>query len=234
MGVKGLWTLLSACGRCIPLDALTTRVLAIDVSLWLVQFLKAMRLEDGQVRRDAHLIGSFSFIIRFEVVILIPGMFRRICRLLIFGIRPVFVFDGPPPMLKRRTLASRRRLRDASEQRWKRTAEKILLTQLKLKTIQELKAQIEQAGNSADDSEQLKELAAEDEEALIEQATREEFADLFVSEDDDGDSLGSDDGDLAIPENIDITDPSSLAALPYSMQFEILERMREDRAQESR
>ncbi len=36
------------------------------------------------------------------------GLFHRVCKLLFYRIKPIFVFDGPPPALKRQTLARRR------------------------------------------------------------------------------------------------------------------------------
>ncbi|CEO96334.1 hypothetical protein PBRA_005006 [Plasmodiophora brassicae] len=206
MGVKGLWTLLSACGRRLPLSGLSARVLAIDASLWLVQFLKAMRDEDGKVRNDAHLVG----------------MIRRICRLLVFGIRPVFVFDGPAPMLKRKTLAARRRLRDRSEAAVKRTAEKILLAQLKVKTIKELRERLVNGGDSTS-----VEISHETSNVV------DEFVDLFGSDDSEDDD-GGDDLEIDVPDGFDVNDPIALAALPYSMQFEIMEKLREDRAHDTR
>ncbi len=47
MGVEDLWNLISPCGKTIPLSNLAARRLAIDVSVWLVQFIKAMRDESG-------------------------------------------------------------------------------------------------------------------------------------------------------------------------------------------
>jgi DNA excision repair protein ERCC-5 len=52
------------------------------------QFIKAMRQADGSATPNAHLLGFF----------------RRLCKLLYMRVRPVIVFDGPAPMLKRRTL----------------------------------------------------------------------------------------------------------------------------------
>ncbi|KAK1317699.1 DNA repair protein UVH3 [Acorus calamus] len=49
-----------------------------DASIWIVQFMKAMRDEQGEMVRNAHLLGFF----------------RRICKLLYLRARPVFVFDG--------------------------------------------------------------------------------------------------------------------------------------------
>ena len=40
------------------------------------------------------------------------GFFRRICRLLYHNVRPVFVFDGATPALKRLTTAARRQRRE--------------------------------------------------------------------------------------------------------------------------
>ena len=52
-----------------------------------------MRNEKGEMLHNAHLLGFF----------------RRICRLLFHRVRPVFVFDGATPALKKRTTIARRR-----------------------------------------------------------------------------------------------------------------------------
>jgi len=59
-----------------------------DASIWLNQFLKAMRDSEGNLLRNAHLLGFY----------------RRICKLLFYRIVPVFVFDGGAPALKLATL----------------------------------------------------------------------------------------------------------------------------------
>lgn len=41
---------------------------------------------------------------------------RRICRLLYFGIKPIFVFDGDFPALKKKTIELRRKNRGKEEQ----------------------------------------------------------------------------------------------------------------------
>ena len=97
MGVKGLWKLLLPIGRRISLEALRGQILAIDASIWLTQFVKAMRdSQTGQATAAAHLIGFF----------------RRLCRLLFYNIRPVLVFDGRAPEIKRRELIRRRQQRN--------------------------------------------------------------------------------------------------------------------------
>jgi hypothetical protein len=52
-------------------------------------------------------------------------------RLLFHKVHPVFVFDGATPALKRSTHIARRRRREAQEVVLKKTAEKLLLNQLK-------------------------------------------------------------------------------------------------------
>jgi 5'-3' exonuclease len=88
MGVKGLWSLVSHTGTPLRLETLSNKTLAIDASIWLHQFLKAMRGKDGEPIPGAHL----------------QGFFHRIAKLLFYGIRPVFVYDGAAPGLKRATL----------------------------------------------------------------------------------------------------------------------------------
>jgi hypothetical protein len=58
--------------------------------------MKVMRDEDGEFIRNGHLLGFF----------------RRICRLLFNKIRPIFVFDGATPVLKRLTVTARRQRRE--------------------------------------------------------------------------------------------------------------------------
>jgi len=57
MGVKGLWNLLEPTGRRVDITALAGQRVAVDASIWLVQFIKAMRDERGDMIHNAHLLG---------------------------------------------------------------------------------------------------------------------------------------------------------------------------------
>lgn len=61
-----------------------------DISIWLNQAVKGVRDREGNSVQNAHLLT----------------LFHRICKLLFFRIRPVFVFDGDAPLLKKQTLVS--------------------------------------------------------------------------------------------------------------------------------
>ncbi|KAA3459375.1 DNA repair protein UVH3 isoform X3 [Gossypium australe] len=54
MGVHGLWELLAPVGRRVSVETLAGKKLAIDASIWMVQFMKAMRDEKGEMIRNAH------------------------------------------------------------------------------------------------------------------------------------------------------------------------------------
>ncbi|KAF9932434.1 DNA repair protein rad2 [Mortierella alpina] len=124
MGVKGLWELLHPVARPIKLETLANKQLAIDASIWLHQFLRGMRDKDGQVFENAHVLGFF----------------RRICKLLYYNIKPIFVFDGGTPALKRLTILERRKKKRHDEHMVKRTAEKLLAAQLRLRALEQRKA----------------------------------------------------------------------------------------------
>ncbi|PON52042.1 XPG/Rad2 endonuclease [Trema orientale] len=149
MGVQGLWELLAPVGRRVSVETLAGKKLAIgnalrlqtltlasmvalpphcglicefswtDASIWMVQFMKAMRDEKGDMVRNAHLLGFF----------------RRICKLLYLRTKPVFVFDGGTPALKRRTVIARRRQRENAQAKVRKTAEKLLLNHVSFPSI---------------------------------------------------------------------------------------------------
>ncbi|KAI0171194.1 DNA excision repair protein [Pestalotiopsis sp. NC0098] len=114
MGVNGLWTVIQPCARPTNLATLNQKRLAVDASIWIYQFLKAVRDKEGNALRNSHVVGFF----------------RRICKLLWFGIRPVFVFDGGAPALKRQTITSRKRRREGRREDAVRTAGKLLAVQM--------------------------------------------------------------------------------------------------------
>lgn len=93
--------------------------LLADASIWMVQFLKAMRDEKGEMVRNAHLLGFF----------------RRICKLLFLRTKPVFIFDGGTPALKRRTVIARRRQRENAQAKVRKTAEKLLLNHVRISLL---------------------------------------------------------------------------------------------------
>ncbi|GAA6000371.1 hypothetical protein JCM10207_007983 [Rhodosporidiobolus poonsookiae] len=116
MGVHGLWQLLGPCARPIQLETLSNKKLAIDASIWLYQFQMAMRdKKTGDTLAGAHIMGTF----------------RRIVKLLFHGIKPVFVFDGDAPMLKKRTIEKRRRRKEGATRDLTKTAHELLAAQLR-------------------------------------------------------------------------------------------------------
>ena len=114
MGVTGLWTVLQPCARPIKIETLNKKRLAVDASIWIYQFLKAVRDKEGNALRNSHVVGFF----------------RRICKLLFFGIKPVFVFDGGAPILKRQTVSGRKARREGRREDAVRTAGKLLAVQM--------------------------------------------------------------------------------------------------------
>ncbi|KAI9291977.1 flap structure-specific endonuclease 1 [Neoconidiobolus thromboides FSU 785] len=73
------------------------RKVAIDASMSIYQFLIAVRQQDGQLLQNES----------GETTSHLMGLFYRTIRMVENGIKPVYVFDGKPPMLKSGELAKR-------------------------------------------------------------------------------------------------------------------------------
>ncbi|XP_010502808.1 PREDICTED: DNA repair protein UVH3 isoform X2 [Camelina sativa] len=146
MGVQGLWELLAPVGRRVSVETLANKRLAIDASIWMVQFIKAMRDEKGDMVQNAHLIGFF----------------RRICKLLFLRTKPIFVFDGATPALKRRTVIARRRQRENAQTKIRKTAEKLLLNRLKDMRLKEQAKDIKNQRLKQNDSDREKKRVSSD------------------------------------------------------------------------
>ncbi|KAL1625101.1 DNA repair protein rad2 [Neofusicoccum ribis] len=121
MGVTGLWTVVQPCARPIKIETLNKKRLAVDASIWIYQFLKAVRDKEGNALRNSHVVGFF----------------RRICKLLFIGIKPVFVFDGGAPALKRQTISARKSRREGRREDAVRTASKLLAVQMQRRAEEE-------------------------------------------------------------------------------------------------
>ncbi|KAL6931908.1 hypothetical protein ACO0OL_003379 [Hanseniaspora opuntiae] len=135
MGVHKLWTLLEPSSKPVKLDSLNDQVLAVDASIWLYQFITALKhqksknnsgefsLEENNVFVNAHLIGFF----------------RRICKLLHYGIKPIFIFDGEVCELKKNTILERKKRKEGNRESSKDVARRILAMQLLKKYMKKKK-----------------------------------------------------------------------------------------------
>lgn len=95
LGVKNLGDLFQ--GKPIKLIDLTRKVLAVDAYNVIYQFLASIRGFDGSLLADVD--GTITSHL--------SGLFYRNTRLLEYGIRLVYVFDGAPSILKREELRRR-------------------------------------------------------------------------------------------------------------------------------
>lgn len=84
-------------GEEIEIEQLSGKRIAVDAFNWIVQFLSTIRLSDGSLLMDHN--GN--------VTSHLNGLFFRLTHLLSYHITPWFIFDGPAPKFKRRTLEER-------------------------------------------------------------------------------------------------------------------------------
>ncbi|KAI0989895.1 hypothetical protein GJ496_006553 [Pomphorhynchus laevis] len=108
MGILNLAKLLADAAPCsiqeFDIKTLFGRKIAIDASMCLYQFLIAIR-QDGQNLENS----------KGEVTSHLNGLFYRTLRMLDHRIKPIYVFDGKPPVLKSDELAKRAQRRDDAE-----------------------------------------------------------------------------------------------------------------------
>lgn len=94
--------------RKLDLDELNGKTIAIDAYNVLYQFLSIIRQPDGTPLMDSH--GN--------VTSHLSGIFYRTIEILGHGIKPVYVFDGIPSMLKQRTIEARMKRRKEAYVAW--------------------------------------------------------------------------------------------------------------------
>lgn len=93
----------------LELESLTGKKIAIDAFNIIFQFLSIIRQrETGEPLRDS----------KGRVTSHLSGLFYRNLRLLEAGIRPIYVFDGEPPTLKRSTIKQREERRNDALKKW--------------------------------------------------------------------------------------------------------------------
>ncbi|VVB66305.1 Flap endonuclease 1 [Candidatus Gugararchaeum adminiculabundum] len=95
-------------------ERLSGSTIAIDAYNTIYQFLSIIRQPDGNPLTNS----------KGAVTSHLSGLFYRTGRLIDVGIRPVYVFDGKPPDLKRKTLQQREQVRETAREKWKEALEK--------------------------------------------------------------------------------------------------------------
>jgi len=123
MGVKSLWQLLDPVGRPVLLETMEGKAMAIDSSIWIYQFQATMRDKEGRGLVNAHVLGFL----------------RRISKLLFYGIKPVFVFDGGAPALKRATISERKKKKSGAVMSHAKVAERLLAAHMRREALNQVK-----------------------------------------------------------------------------------------------
>ncbi len=94
--------------RSITLDELSGKIVAIDAYNVLYQFLATIRQQDGTLLMDSE--GN--------VTSHLSGLFYRTIDMVTHGIRPIYVFDGLPSVLKKKALEARLKRREEAYSAW--------------------------------------------------------------------------------------------------------------------
>jgi flap endonuclease-1 len=92
----------------VRMEELSGRTLTIDALNYIYAFLSVIRQPDGNPLTDSKMRTTSH----------LSGLFYRSVNLLEYNIKPLFVFDGEPPELKRDTVKERREQRREAKERW--------------------------------------------------------------------------------------------------------------------
>ena len=107
----------------ISFDELSGKCIAIDAFNTIYQFLSIIRQPDGAPLTDA----------KGRTTSHLSGLFYRNLNLLEHGIKLIYVFDGIPPHLKRRTLEARMSRRKEAHEAWERAKADGLIEEARIK-----------------------------------------------------------------------------------------------------
>ena len=243
MGVLGLWTLLEPAGKPVSVETLAHKVLAVDISIWLNQAVRGFRDKQGNAVPHAHLLG----------------LYHRICKLIFYRwecfveflyidleslrIKPIFVFDGAPPQLKKDTLMRRRMKRSKDNKAARVASQKILGNYLQRQAVaQRLKRQTQALENAArvgtEGLHQLIKGGGRRERDMFElpdipKTENEESIDISSSES-ETDTILEKAGMRNVSDvyQVDVTS-SKFTSLPTSLQYEVLNDLKGKRKQNS-
>lgn len=97
----------------ISFEDLKGKTVAIDALNSLYQFLSSIRQPDGTPLIDS----------KGRVTSHLSGLLYRTARLIGLGIKPIYVFDGIAPELKKKEIEKRRELKREAEKEWKKAIE---------------------------------------------------------------------------------------------------------------
>lgn len=213
MGVLGLWQILESVGHPIKLDGLEGKRLGVDANVWLYKFIRGFREKDNATSIESHKLG----------------LFNRICKLLFYKIKPIFVFDGPAPVLKRRTLERRQNIRNKQLAKVQDAAVRLIAEQLKEQypdaKIDDLKIQLPELRSH--NLVAAEKLTDEDLELFYLPPEQKNDDDTDGSDDDnEGDQDNLMPAEAQAPVDVDSEDFNSL---PAEVRYEILTDIKESR-----
>lgn len=179
------------------------------------QAVKGFQDSKGQPLPNAHLLG----------------IYHRICKLLYFRIKPVFVFDGGVPALKKQTIAKRNQQKAKNFNATERIHKQLLSTLLKHSAVNKVLS--EKAKANIEASFEQQKIDDGDDEDLFALPPQMASADVSSEEDLSESTLESD----SPTKNWDIhsidMDSSHFRSLPADVRHEILTEVKETRKQSS-
>ncbi|XP_018567912.1 DNA repair protein complementing XP-G cells homolog [Anoplophora glabripennis] len=213
MGVHGLWRLIEPSGKPVPLETLENKVLAVDVSIWLHQVVKGFQDSKGAPVPNAHLLG----------------IYHRVCKLLYFKIKPVFIFDGGVPVLKKQTIAKRNQQKSRNSSEAERLQKQLISTLLKHSAISKVisektKACLTLPLKKTTKHENMYALPAPELDSTISSSEEEDLENTDTT-----DSSPTKHWDI---HNIDMSS-TNFKSLPVDVRHEILTDLKETRKQNS-
>jgi len=108
-------------GKEVEIKELQNKVLAVDTSNMLYQFLSSIRSRDGQLLMDSN----------GQVTSHLQGLFARVTNFVDSGMKLCFILDGPPPELKRKEQQRRRGIKIDAQNKYNLAKQKGDLTDMK-------------------------------------------------------------------------------------------------------